>query len=171
MTDHLKQLDAEYDHVFIIDVLPEQEYERFKISQDLMQFLANNGIPQKLSICRNKKLFLATMQYLVRAAAKGEKFALHFVGHGNEQGIGIKTTNEFLPWEDYRMFLNNINSHMNGNLLVNMTSCKGLHGIKIVDVNTLPLPFFGLIGCSKNLKVSKGKQINQLFYYKIIEGK
>lgn len=49
-------LDVEYDQIFIIDCLTEDQYNDWKISQDLMQYLADQGIQQTASICRNKKL-------------------------------------------------------------------------------------------------------------------
>jgi len=165
-----KELDVEYDQIFIIDCLPEEEREKYKISQDLMQFLADNGIKQETSICRNRPLFMATMKSLEKRAANGEKFALHIISHGDAKGLWIKSTDEDVLWTDLRNFLKEINSHMKGSLIVNMTSCLGLHGIKIVDENEAQLPFFGLIGYSKDLPVGIGKEFNREFYQKMLAG-
>lgn len=164
-------LDVEYDQIFIIDCLPEDQYNDWKISQNLMQYLANNGIQQSASICRNKKLVIATLQHLVRLAANGTKFCIHIVSHGDATGLWIKTTQQEISWDEFRNFLKNINASMGGTLTLNMTSCLGLHGIKIVDENATLLPFFGLVGYSKVLEVNKAKEINHLFYKKLLEGK
>lgn len=164
------QLDVEYDQIFIIDCLTEDQYNNWKISQELMQYLAGNGIQQATSICRNKKLVIGTLQYLVKLAKSGAKFCLHIVSHGDENGLWIESTDEDITWEEFRNLLKDINLAMNGSLTVNMTSCLGLHGIKIVDENSSILPFFGLIGYSEDLEVDKGKEINRLFYKKLLAG-
>lgn len=164
-------LDVEYDQIFIIDCLTEDQYNNWKISQDLKQYLADNGIQQTASICRNKKLVIATLQHLVRLAAGGTKFCLHIVSHGDENGLWIESTDEDVSWKEFRNFLKNINLSMGGTLTVNMTSCLGLHGIKIVDEKSSMLPFFGLIGYSEDLEVDRGKEINNLFYKKLLDGK
>ena len=145
-------LDVEYDQIFIIDCLTEDQYNNWKISQDLMQYLADNGIQQTVSVCRNKKLVVSTLQHLAKLAASGTKFCLHIVSHGDENGLWIETTNEDITWYEFRNFLENINSSMGSSLIINMTSCLGLHGIKIVDEKSSLLPFFGLIGYSEDLE-------------------
>jgi len=164
-------LTVEYDQIFIIDCLTEEQFNDWGISQDLMQHLADNGIQQATSICRNKKLVIATLQHLVKLAASGTKFCLHIVSHGDENGLWIETSNEDITWNEFRDYLKNINSSMGGTLTVNMTSCLGLHGIKIVDEKSVVLPFFGLIGYSEDLEVDRGKEINNLFYKKLLDGK
>lgn len=164
-------LDVEYDQIFIIDCLTEDQYNNWKISQDLMQYLADNGIQQTVSVCRNKKLVVSTLQHLAKLAASGTKFCLHIVSHGDENGLWIETTNEDITWYEFRNFLENINSSMGSSLIINMTSCLGLHGIKIVDEKSSLLPFFGLIGYSEDLEVDRGKEINNLFYKKMLDGK
>ena len=75
----MKNLNVDYDYVFIIDCLTEEEYNKWKISQGLSQFLADNGIKQFSSICRNSKLVIATLKYLVKLSKEGAKFSIHFV--------------------------------------------------------------------------------------------
>ena len=169
--DNEIELDVEYDLVFIIDCLPEGEYNDLRISQDLMQYLADNGIQQTTSICRNEKLLIATLQYLVRLAASGIKFCLHIISHGDTNGLYIKSTEQEIPWIKFRNFLKNINNAMGKTLMLNMTSCLGLHGIKIVDKNSIIHPFFGLIGYSDDLEVNRAKEINKLFYQKMVDNK
>lgn len=167
----LQNLDAEYDQVFFIDCLPENEYNEWKISQDLMKYLADNGVVQTSSICRTKKLVIATLHHLLRIAKSGTKFCLHIVSHGDKTGLWVKSTKEDVFWADFTKLLEQINNAMGGTLMVNMTSCLGLHGIKMVDENSENYPFFGLVGYSDDLEVDKGKEINKLFYKKIMDGK
>lgn len=168
MTQNLK---VDYDEVFIINVLPQKEHERFQISQQLMNFLAANGIRQRTATAPNRKAVMEVLQYLVDYAATGARFCIHFVSHGNEKGLGIKATDEMVYWHELRGYLSPINTFMKGQLVVNMTSCFGLHGAKIVDEAATSLPFFGLIGYSQKLKVAKARLINRLFYTKLLKGK
>jgi hypothetical protein len=170
-TDKLQNLDTEYDQVFFIDCLPEDEYNNWKISQDLMKYLADNGVVQTSSICRTKKLVIATLHHLHKIANGGTKFCLHIVSHGDKTGLWVKSTEEDIYWEDFTKLLERINQAMGGTLMVNMTSCLGLHGIKMVDESSEHYPFFGLVGYSDDLEVDKGKEINKQFYKKIMEGK
>jgi len=108
---------------------------------------------------------------LTKLAANGTKLCLHIVSHGDKTGLWIETTQEEVTWEEFRSFLQTINTSMGGTLTINMTSCLGLHGIKIVDENASTLPFFGLIGYSVDLEVDRAKEINHLFYQKLLDGK
>ena len=171
MENNLKPLDVSYDFVAIIDGLPKNERDDWKISDSLIHYLAENGIEQLLSLCNNKNMLVQSFEYFERLAEKGKNFCLHIICHGNIQGIGIKETNEILQWEEFREKLYSINNLMNQRLICNMTSCFGLHGIKIVDENSNNYPFFGLIGPTKEIEVDIAKKINQLFYLKQLDGK
>ncbi len=59
---------------------------------------------------------------------------------------------------------------MSGNLIINMTSCFGINGIKSVDVNKSDSPFFGLIGYEEKLLPARAKLINSHFYQNMIDG-
>lgn len=166
----MKSLNVDYDYVYIIDCLTEEEYTKWKISQVLMKFLAANGVLQFTSICRNSKLLFSTLDYLVKHSNEGAKFTIHFVAHGNDKGLWVKTANEFASWDRFSTYLKEINKNMDSSLTVNMSSCFGLHGIKIVDPNSDELPYFGLIGYSDKLKVKRATEINLTYYKNLIAG-
>lgn len=166
-----QKLDVAYDEVFIIDSLPDDEYENWQISQELMQLLAGKGIKSQTVRCRSRESLLVTFQYLVGCAASNVKFCLHLVSHGDDTGLWMRTTAEEVIWSELRQYFAEINKSMDDQLTVNMTSCFGLHGAKVVDENSPSLPFFGLIGYSDLLEVPRCKQINSLFYSKLIDGK
>jgi hypothetical protein len=166
----LNPCDVNWDKIIIIDCLSEEERQKHEISEDLMQFLADKGIKQQCCKCNDKKSFLEACECIICEAKKGRKFCLHIVSHGNNDGIGIKETNEPILWKELGSILEQMNNAMNGNLILNMTSCMGLYGIKIDDY-VQNNPFFGLIGYRGELKIKIGKEINELFYFKISEGK
>ncbi len=167
----LKPLEVTYDFVAIIDGLPNNERNKWKTSDNLIHFLADNGIEQLLSLCNDKNMLLQTFDYFEKLSEKGKKFCLHIVCHGNKDGIGIKATNERIKWEEFRERLFKINDFMSRSMIINMISCFGLHGIKIVDENSEDQPFFGLIGPAQKIGVKKADKVNRLFYSKQLDGK
>lgn len=166
----MTKLEVEYDLVVIIDCLPEEQKEKYKISSGLMNFLASKGIKQKTLNCSSKKAVFEAFEHL-KTIAKTKKFCLHIVAHGNKNGIGIVETKELVTWNEFNVHLSLLNEKLSNTLIVNMTSCKGLNGIKANDENKRNYPFFGLIGCHRNLKTTEGKFANELFYSKLLEGK
>jgi hypothetical protein len=166
-----KKLNVEYDEVVIIDTLPQNEFHDFQIVQDLSKFLQKSGIRHKIATGRNRKSVLKIFEHLVEHAASGVKFCLHIVSHGSESGLWMKTTDEDVYWHELRSYLSEMNTNMEGQLIVNMTSCWGLHAAKIVDATDASLPFFGVIGYADELHIRTAKQINELFYTKWLEGK
>jgi hypothetical protein len=167
----MANLDVEYDLVFIIDCLSQQERGDYKISENLMKFLADNGIKQLQSQCNNKAMVLASLDYMKKLADTGVKFCLQIVSHGTEEGLWIEGTQEDIYWADLRTQLYELNQKLSNTLIINMTTCRGLNGVKIVDELKNAFPFFGLIGCSRDLEVGEGKMANEMFYSKLLEGK
>jgi hypothetical protein len=168
--ENQKRLDVSWDSIIIIDCLSEQEHKNWQIAEDLMQFLADKGITQQCYSCPDKKAFMQSCEHICKECLKDLKFCLHIVAHGNKDGIEIRTTKELISWKEIESSFIKINDAMEGQLLVNMTSCKGLNAIKIADkINSDP--FFGIIGYVDDLPVDRAKDINKLFYSKIAEGK
>lgn len=165
MVDTLKRLEVEYDFVAIIDGLPSVEREKWKISSNLTRFLDSQGIERKLLLCEDRRMFDEKMKCLEALAKAGKKFCLHIVCHGNKEGIAInKSPTEMIEWEVFSERLQTINESMEQNLIINLTSCYGLHGIKIVNENSTINPFFGLVGPSQEIEFRRAIEINELYY-------
>jgi len=164
-------LDVEYDLVAIVDGLPRDEREEYQISNNLMDFLAASGVQQQCAGCGNKAGLIRALQHFLHRANNGDLFCLHFVCHGNERGLGLKATGEFIGWDEFRYALGDINKAMGNRLIVNMSSCRGLHGIRIVDANSETLPFFGLVGPSDDLSIDDAKKMNMKYYELQLAGK
>lgn len=45
-----------------------------------------------------------------------------------------------------------------------MTSCKGIHGIKAVDLGSDPDPFFGILGVKHGLTFTEALSLNDRIY-------
>lgn len=169
--DHkIQPLDVEYDSVAIIDALPNSERSTWKISEQLKEFLASKGIQQECAECSSKQGFFRGIEYFVNKASRGDLFCLHFICHGNSGGLGIKETGEYIPWEEFRDALASLNQSMNGRLMLNLSSCQGIHGVKIVDPTVKETPFFGLVGPKQKISVPDAIRVNEMFYLKQIEG-
>ena len=146
-------LDISYDLVCCIDCLSDEEQAKYKISQELIEFLASIGIKNLSLICPDKKAFIEACSYLKEKAKKSVKFCIHIISHGNKNGIGIKATGEPILWKELGDMLGVINNEMNNGLILNFTSCMGLHGIKITE--HIKMPFFGLVGYSEKIENHK----------------
>lgn len=63
-----------------------------------------------------------------------------------------------------------MNDAMGGQLTVNMSSCQGLHGVKIVSADDDDLPFFGLVGPKEKIKGETAERVNKMYYDLLLDG-
>lgn len=145
-------LDIEYDGVGIVDGLVESQRTDWKISDTLLASLNKESIPTALFKCGNGPGAIEALRKVRSWAKAGRYYCVHVVAHGNEDGIGIGTT-DFLGWPAFGRALRPINRAMGGQLIVNMTTCFGLHALTSVDLAHGEDPFFGVIGVKDELGV------------------
>ncbi|MDR0423430.1 MAG: hypothetical protein LBH46_02460 [Rickettsiales bacterium] len=167
----MKKLNVDYDYVYIIDCLPQSQRDEHKISEELMAFLKTKGISSHKLSCNERKAVFEALDYLIKQANNGKKFLLQIVSHGTKDGLWIEDTNEDIYWCEFREKLQKIHEKTANTLLLNMTSCRGLNGVKIVSEGESDYPFFGLIGCARNLHFWEGKIVNELFYSGLLKNK
>lgn len=165
-----KTLEVEYDCVSIIDALPVNERQAHQISDRLRGLFDKIRIPCDRTDCNTKTEVISALHSLVDSARAGKKFCLHFVSHGNIAGLWVKATDESIQWREFGSLLAAANAAMGGRLIVNMSTCQGLHGIKIVDPAEAELPLFGLIGVSRILFPDEAISLNERFYSKLVAG-
>ena len=89
-------LNVEYDYVGIIDGLSDVERQDFAITQDQMDILSSAGVQPVVARVDNRLALLLALEYFFKQALDGKKFMLHFVAHGNDEGIFAAT--EFCDW-------------------------------------------------------------------------
>jgi hypothetical protein len=164
-------LNVEYDLIFILDCLSQKERDEFRISEDLMDYLASQGIRQLQAKCQNRNMVYDAFSYMNKLADSGLRFCLQIVSHGTEKGLWIGDSNDDILWHELTDKFKILNTKLDNSLIVNMSTCKGLNGIKIVDINADKFPFFGLIGCNRDLYIDEAKKTNQLIYSKLLDGK
>ncbi|HEY3295647.1 MAG TPA: hypothetical protein VGL38_09415 [bacterium] len=161
-------LDVEYDFVAIIDLLPDEDRERFDLSGMIKSLFEHESISCRRFDCANISAFENAVSRLT-CSAQSEKFFIHVVGHGSEDGIGIGEF-DFLTWSELRKALVPMNELMSGSLILNMTTCRGIHAVKSVSIGDTTYPFFGLIGPKDDLGVADAIDINMRLYRKWIAG-
>ena len=167
----MESLSIEYDLVFILDCLSQKERDDFRISEDLMNYLASQGIKQLQAKCQNRNMVNDAFSYMEKLADSGLRFCLQIVSHGTEEGLWIGETDDDILWNELKEKFGALNSKLENSLIVNMSTCKGLNGIKIIDEKLNEFPFFGLIGCNRDLYIDEAKKTNELIYSKLLEGK
>lgn len=167
----MTKMNIEYDFVFILDCLSQKERYGYRISEDLMDYLASQGINQLQAKCENRKMVFGAFSYMEKLTQSGLRFCLQIISHGSEKGLWICDSNEVVCWNELKEFFFRLNSNMENSFIVNMSTCKGLNGIRIVDETKNDFPFFGLIGCDRDLYIDEAKIANKLFCSKLLEGK
>jgi len=118
--------------------------------------------------CDTEEKVKASLSLLASEAAGGKKFPIHLISHGGEEGLHLQ--NSVLKWEDLRPLLQSINQAMAGALIVNMSSCLGLYGIKVVDPEEESLPFFGVVGSDRLLDYRDAIDLGRRFYVMLHQG-
>ena len=164
-----KALNREFEEVVIIDLLPEAERQSWRISEELRAHLASLGIPQFHLSCYSKKHVFEALDWCLNRL-KESNFILQFTAHGNDKGIGLKATSEFVAWSELRKPLQNINKAIQGDLIVSMISCQGIEGAKIQTIEDPSDPFFGIVGPEIKIGVDEAKLVCKRFYDKLCDG-
>ena len=162
-------IDVEYDLIAIVDGLPQSERNKWRLSKKLADHLADRGVRQETAQCQNRVGIEKSFAHFLEHARAGKRFAMHFVCHGNADGLELKATGEFIRWPELTEDLRTINDAMGGQLTVNMSSCRGLHGVRIVSGDG-GLPFFGLVGPKEKIQAETAERVSRMYYDYQLEG-
>jgi len=164
-----RALSREFDEVIIIDLLPANERRDWRLSEDLRDWLADQGVEQFHLSCYTKDHVFQALEWAITRAAT-TSFILHFTAHGNVSGIGLKATNELITWDELRSPLKRLNSTFGGDLLVNMTACQGFNAVDIQKLEDPDEPFYGLIGPTCSPAPELARRMSQAFYRGLLDG-
>jgi hypothetical protein len=157
------ELNAKYDYVGIVDGLSETDRNKFQITEQLKNLFLDEGLTTVTALIHTAAQLFGALDIFYDKALAGERFMIHFVSHGNDDGIQVG--DDFVTWSMMRPYLQKINVATDQTLLLNMSTCKGLHGVKIVDKDG-DYPFFGLIGAKADLLVTDALKANKIMYRK-----
>ena len=155
-------LEVDYDFVWIVDGLPPDQTKRYGLTRALGSQLRHAGVSVNLSYCASRAHVLRAVQHMSLVGAAGASFPVHFICHGNKNGLAMGK--EFVTWPELTPCLTRLNGLMDGNLILNLTSCFGLFGLKTVACDAALHPFFGLFGSNRKLGVNEAAAINARFY-------
>lgn len=95
---------------------------------------------------------------------------LHLSVHGNDDGIQL-TDGCFLSWDELRQELNPLMHALNGVLLIGMSSCKGLAGIRMAMFEGEEKTFGFLVGNAGDVKWHDGAIAFSTFYHLLFKGR
>ncbi len=161
-----RNLDKEWDEVLILDLLSEQERKDHRISEDLVDALMAEGYGTRRTYCDSKSEVLAALEDAFLRTNE-RSFMIHFTAHGCTAGIGNNSGMELIQWQELRGPLTKINTAMNGDLIVNMIACKGIHGLKIDNLIDPESAYYALIGPMRDLTFKEARCVTQKFYGKL----
>ena len=156
------ELHIEYDLVWIVDGLPSDESKSFGLTVDVGNQLRAAGYSFNLNYCTSEAALDRAIAQMQSAALSGARFPVQLICHGNKSGIAMG--NDLKMWDTLRPHLEQLNASMNGNLILNVTSCFGLYGLNTVAAGAKLFPFFGLFGSNRKLTVQEARDINRRFY-------
>ena len=165
----LKNLDAEYDYVAIIDCLPKADRATYRLSHSLMDVLHGLSYGFTTYPCDTLDGFRWAHAKIQQRAEAGHPAVIVLVGHGDKARIGIGESGDSMNWVDLARLWAPINAAMGGTLLVMMTTCEGINAIS-ASASTLGEPFFGLIGTKEKLLVADARAINERFFKGLRDG-
>lgn len=161
------ELDTKYDFVCILDGLSSTERNKYKISDTLNSIFESNDLASCVSEPNSSSELFSELEKLQELAEDGLRFLIHMVAHGDE--LGIQIGSDPVDWPDLLTHLQSIHQKTGNTLILNMSTCKGLYGSRIVPVDG-NLPFFGIIGAKENLVVQDALKANEIMYKKWLEG-
>ena len=140
--------------VFVIESL-DAEYKTGKdLYQDSIKIFEYklHGFETKYSHVSNKKELFEILEEIIYLSQKKDyKPILHIEGHGNEKGLQLNPSGEFVLWEELGDYLRKINIAIKNSLIITTGVCfgSGLHK----SINTEePAPFFGFIAPKTEIK-------------------
>lgn len=162
--------NSHFNKIYIIESLPEMQLSTGKrLYEDnlIWRGLKIDGLHFELSQPRTASSFFDILQRIRSEAHKGTYPLIHIEAHGSKEGLEV-ASGEFIPWEELRQSLTEINIACKNNLTVVMAACEGIYLFQIVQ----PIhraPFCGLIGPKRKVTASEILRDYSSFYSELLE--
>ncbi|MBY3363758.1 hypothetical protein [Rhizobium laguerreae] len=162
MPTHSPTVDV--NKVIWITSLSEEEYSvTRRIHDDLLPYLLSQGIIFEELEPQSGAELLQQLDDLAVDATNGVRPIIHIDTHGNEQGLGIKATNEMVPWEAIVDRFKKINIATENNLCVISLACFGFHVIEPISI-TDTTPFYIVAGSQQKVYEDYIESVTVDFY-------
>lgn len=130
--------------VFLVDFFTEEERIQNKVTLTLCNFLNRNGVITTCLYPTSDAELLAGLQSILNQELR-QGIIIHFIGHGDNSGVGFGNSQYFLKWEDIYSPLADVNAATNDGLIVNSAfMCYGENIFRLAK--QAPKPFYAAIG-------------------------
>jgi hypothetical protein len=126
------------------------------------------NIPYRYQVAINLESFKKALESLSPYNLVFGAPILHISSHGSTGGLQLSEDKSFLTWDELKTILLPINQRMNDSLIVAISSCAGFTGCQMAMDSGEELPFFGLIGPTKNILLNDLALGFLTFYYHIL---
>jgi hypothetical protein len=112
----------------------------------LHRALAQVGIGIEEHLVVSKRCLARALFKVLRSPLRGgeRRTIVHVAAHGTPEGIEL-TSGDLLPWGELAQVFRYVNELVGGRLLLGMSTCHGLHALKMV-ARRPDLPFGLLVG-------------------------
>lgn len=136
----------------------------------LREALALSGVPHEYNLVTDVDTFEKSIKYEYYGTWVKNRTApiLHLSMHGDRNGVYL-TNKIFVSWFDLNKYLNPINNASNGGLLICMSTCEGLGGIRMAMNTETIKPFWALVGNSKSVTWPDAAIGYSVFYHHIFK--
>lgn len=155
--------------VYMIESPSDQDllHARFE-GRLIMEALNTIKIDHYYSLAVNKPTFIEAINMTLGLIEKKKFPFIHFSAHGTKEGIGL-TDGTFIQWHELKKYIRPINDLLNGGLCIGMSSCSGWHACRMVWGFNTKLPFFGLVGPTKDIPFEDVTIAFVTFYYRLLK--
>lgn len=162
------KLSAEYNAVVILDGLSSLERQSYQDSEQVADFIRSQGVLVEIITCDDTQSYLSEINRLTdNARQDGQRYFLHYECHGTSRGI--KFGNQSITWAKQFKALAELNQAMEGTLVLNLSTCFGIHVAKTTRLTGNP-PFYGVIAPANKIPMKCAAKISKTFYDHFLRG-
>ena len=166
----MRELDTSYDFVAIIDFLPKNERRSSQVGTKLSEFLTKNQIDWNYLQCNSRQEFVKALHWLANKSMDGKVFCLHFIGHGEAAGLLMPPDKTVFHWRMLAPAFARFAKDGLGKTIINLSCCKGINAIKLMDHLPQAESFFGVLGPKIEIKFKTACKLNYRFYKGLLDG-
>lgn len=138
------------------------------IGRLLIEALQSIGVKYYYRLIVSKRTFLEAISLMKNIIQNKEIPFLHLGAHGNPNGIQL-TDNTFINWDELKKILEPINDLLNGGLCIGISSCSGFNACRMAMNFSEKLPFFALIGPTKEIPIEDATVAFVTFYFRLLK--
>jgi hypothetical protein len=158
--------------VFVVESTSHEDQRRgISEGPKLVEIASQLGLPAVCHTVTNAQDFDECLRDDLPQVVNREKTLpmLHISAHGNGDGL-ILTSGEIIKWWDLKVELAAANKACHGGLIVCMSSCEGVAGLKMVMQTEGPMPFLVMVGCKTKPLWAEAAIAYATFYKEISQG-